>query len=216
MLTAAGLKLLDFGLAKISQNPPSHDVGSASTHTELSAAGMLWGTLSYMSPEQLQGLAVDHRADIFALGAVLYEMLTARRAFVGASQAEIIAAVLGAEPQPIKTVRPDAPQSLVSVVKACLHKAPDHRWQHAADVAMVLRTIIREPMRRAVMEGRPPRRQTSKSIRSLVVLPFTNAADDSNQQVLSGWNDRESYRVDVRDRTVKGNLASFGNEVPGK
>jgi serine/threonine protein kinase len=183
MLTATGAKLLDFGLAKINTNALL--AATATTQTELSAAGMLMGTLAYMSPEQLQGVAIDHRADLFALGAVLYEMLTARRAFEGVGNADVIAAVLRSDPQPVKNVRPEIPHSLAAVVKACLHKEPEHRWQHAADVGMVLRTMIREPMRRPVTEGRSHRQQTSKSIRSLVVLPFSNATNDANQQYLA-------------------------------
>ena len=140
------------------------------------------GTVPYMSPEQLQGSTVDRRTDIFALGAVLYKMLTARHAFEGSSQAEIIAAVLKVDPKPLRTVRPHTPESLAAVIKACLHKAPDQRWQHAADVAMALRTMVREP--RPVTEGRSHRRETAKAIRSLVVLPFTNANTDSSQRSL--------------------------------
>jgi eukaryotic-like serine/threonine-protein kinase len=130
MLTATGAKLLDFGLAKVNTNALL--AATATTQTELSAAGMLMGTLAYMSPEQLQGVAIDHRADLFALGAVLYEMLTARRAFEGVGNADVIAAVLRSDPQPVKNVRPEIPHSLAAVVKACLHKEPEHRWQHGS------------------------------------------------------------------------------------
>ena len=135
MLTATGAKLLDFGLAKISANALLHEVGHCDDADRTQRRRDVDGHALYMSPEQLQGVAVDHRTDLFAFGAVLYEMLTARRAFEGVGQADVIAAVLGATPKPVKTVRPDIPHSLVSVVKACLHKAPEHRWQHAADVA---------------------------------------------------------------------------------
>ena len=214
MLTATGAKWLDFGLAKINANALLHETATVTTQTELSAAGMLMGTLAYMSPEQLQGVAVDHRADLFAFGAVLYQMLTARRAFEGVGQADVIAAVLRSDPQPVKTVRPDIPHSLAAVVKACLHKEPEHRWQHAADVGMVLRTMIREPMRRLVTEWT----LTSSADVEVDTQPRRAAiyeCDERCQPTVSRRrNDRKPYRVDVCNRTFEGHLASFGNEVP--
>ena len=129
-------KLLDFGLAKLtapSGTPALH--GHAATVTSpITGQGTILGTLLYMSPEQLQGLETDARSDIFSFGAVLYEMVTGTRAFAGSSQASIIAAVLEREPASITTHVPLTPPALDRVVRKCLAKDPDRRWQSAADL----------------------------------------------------------------------------------
>ena len=138
MLTAHGVKLLDFGLAAL-RPPPGlidggHDKGST-------AAGTILGTLQYMSPEQIQAKPVDGRTDIFAVGAILYEMLTGRKAFDADSPAGVVAAVLDHTPQPLKNDRPDVPAVLEWAVAHCLSKVADERWQSAADLARQLRWI---------------------------------------------------------------------------
>jgi serine/threonine protein kinase len=140
MLTRAGAKLLDFGLAQaraaavIAEQP-----GEAGPATRtLTAEGTIVGTLSYMAPEQLHGADTDTRADIFAFGAVVYEMLTGRRAFEGQSQASVIAAILERNPA---TIQPFAPPLLESIVMRCLAKDPDERWQTAKDLGQALRWI---------------------------------------------------------------------------
>jgi Tol biopolymer transport system component len=144
MLTRSGVKLLDFGLAKLREK----DVEPALSHLPtrlaskpLTERGTVLGTFQYMSPEQLEGKDVDARSDIFALGAVLYEMSTAKRAFNGTSQASLIAAILSAEPPPISTVQKMSPSALDRLVKTCLAKDPDERWQSAHDVSAQLRGI---------------------------------------------------------------------------
>ena len=99
------------------------------------------GTFQYMAPEQLEGAEADPRTDIFALGALLYEMATARRAFEGKSKTSLIAAILSTQPPPISSVQPVMPPALDHVVKKCLEKDPDDRWQSAHDVASELRWI---------------------------------------------------------------------------
>src|SRR5207237_4670062 len=105
------------------------------------AQGMMLGTFQYMSPEQVEGKEADARSDIFALGAVLYEVASGRCAFTGKSQASIVAAILASEPQPISAVQPMSPPALDRVVRTCLAKDPDDRWQTAHDVMLELKWI---------------------------------------------------------------------------
>src|SRR6185503_18819634 len=107
----------------------------------LTTEGSIVGTVPYMSPEQLDGQEPDARADIFALGAVLHEMVTGQRAFTGKSQASLIAAILGSDPPPVSRVQPAAPPALDRVISKCLAKDPDDRWQSAHDLASELRWV---------------------------------------------------------------------------
>jgi Tol biopolymer transport system component/tRNA A-37 threonylcarbamoyl transferase component Bud32 len=146
MITRSGVKLLDFGLAKLRATGPSgafSGVSALRTQTEatLTAQGTIVGTFPYMAPEQLEGREADARSDIFALGAVLYEMATGRKTFVGTSPASLIAAILGSTPPPISTVQPMTPPALDRVVKTCLEKDPEDRWQTAHDVKLELQWI---------------------------------------------------------------------------
>ena len=139
MLTKAGAKLLDFGLAKA--NPLGGSENDVTMTMALTSEGTIVGTFQYMAPEQLEGGEADARTDIFALGAVLYEMATGRRAFEGKSRASLIAAILGTQPPPIAQVRPATPPALDRLVQACLAKDPDDRWQTAHDLMLGLRFI---------------------------------------------------------------------------
>jgi serine/threonine-protein kinase len=147
MLTASGVKLLDFGLAKLSaptgkavmaglSDEPTESADISGTHTIL-------GTLRYMAPEQLEGRDADARTDIFALGAVLYEMATGHRAFRQHSDAGTISAILTRDPVPMVDRQPETPHNFQFVVDVCLAKNPDDRWQSARDLARAL-TWIRE------------------------------------------------------------------------
>ena len=137
MLTKAGAKLLDFGLAKATENA-STLAPPLTQSAKLTKEGMLLGTLQYMSPEQIQGKEAGPGSDIFALGLVLYEMVTAKSAFTGNSQAAIAGAIVASEPQPMKTLQPTTPPALERVVKACLAKTPEERWQSAYDLKLEL------------------------------------------------------------------------------
>jgi Tol biopolymer transport system component len=108
-------------------------------HKPLTQEGTIVGTFQYMAPEQIEGGEADARTDIFALGALLYEMVTGRRAFEGKSRASLIASVLDRDPPPISAVQPVAPRALERIVQTCLRKQPDERWQSAHDVATALR-----------------------------------------------------------------------------
>ena len=151
MLTKSGVKLLDFGLAKqgpggavaeIVATSAGFTASPTATKQEgLTAEGTILGTLQYMAPEQLEGKPADARTDVFALGLLLYEMATGRKAFEGKSQASLIAAILTAEPRPISAVQPLSPPALDRVVSACLAKDPDDRRQTAHDVGLDLKWI---------------------------------------------------------------------------
>src|SRR5260370_1246304 len=146
MLTKSGAKLMDFGLAKQS------DLASLSAaltemtveQSKLTGEGMLVGTFQYMAPEQLEGKEADPRTDIFAFGEVMYEMVTGKPAFNGGSRASLIASILTSEPVPISQVQPLTPPPLERVVRKCLAKDPDERWQSAADLASELKWMSSE------------------------------------------------------------------------
>ncbi|HXN20132.1 MAG TPA: protein kinase [Candidatus Binatus sp.] len=151
MLTKSGAKLLDFGLAKASVPPLAGDFSSSPTVSRplvgkaqsdaLTAQGTIVGTYQYMSPEQLEGGEADERSDIFSFGSVLYEMATAKKAFSAKSTASLIAAILKEQPRPISELQPMAPPALERVVKTCLEKDPDERWQSAGDLKRELTWI---------------------------------------------------------------------------
>jgi serine/threonine protein kinase/Tol biopolymer transport system component len=162
MLTKAGAKLLDFGLAKLHTAPQDAGAGTTLTQT-LTGDGKLAGTVPYMAPEQLEGREADARSDLFAFGAVLYEMLTGRRAFDGESQSKVIAALLDHDPPPITGLQPLAPPALVRIVQKCLAKDPEQRWQSARDLtddlkwaadlgpeAVAPETVLSSPWRRGI------------------------------------------------------------------
>ena len=141
MLSKSGTKLLDFGLAKASATPASTATVDATLSKSLTEEGVVVGTFKYMAPEQLEGKELDSRTDIFALGAVLYEMCTGRSAFGGASRASLIAAIMSSQPAPISSLQPLSPPAFDRVVQTCLAKDPDERWQTAHDVRLQLEWI---------------------------------------------------------------------------
>jgi serine/threonine protein kinase len=151
MLTKTGAKLLDFGIAKAHAGPASFGSDSslstpnprfqAPDAPKLTVTGTILGTVQYMAPEQVEGRAADARADIFALGGVIYEILTGRKAFQGQTQASIIGAILRDDPPPISSSQPVSPRALDFVVDKCLAKDPDERWQSAYDVMSQLAWI---------------------------------------------------------------------------
>ncbi len=141
-LTPEGAKLLDFGLAKIREADGVIEGADENTRTTpLTGKGSIIGTLNYMSPEQLEGKEADNRSDIFAFGAVLYEMLTGQRAFSGQSQASLIAGIIEREPVPPSEIKPMTPPGLNRLVRKCLAKDPEQRWQSTRDLADELRWI---------------------------------------------------------------------------
>jgi len=177
MLTKTGAKLMDFGLAK-----PAAAIGAGSSSASLATMskpltveGTILGTFQYMSPEQLEGMDADVRSDIFSLGAVLYEMITGKRAFEGKTTASTIAAILAAEPKPISALQPTSPPALEHIVQACLKKDPDDRMQTAHDVKLQLKWIAEgtsdvSPLSTAAIRGLPGRRGVILGIGSLLLV----------------------------------------------
>jgi serine/threonine protein kinase/Tfp pilus assembly protein PilF len=213
-------KVLDFGLAKLVPkgvaiaDDDSGGESSSSTSTSTSIAGIISGTPSYMSPEQVRGDALDARTDIFSLGLVLYEMATGRQAFGGTGGA-IIEAVLTRSPVSVRAINPDIPAALEAIIEKALHKDREQRYQHAADLLADLQRLKREidsgrtdqagdsvsllastsgpvsSTSHAVSRTTTPQSgsfrapRASKTISSLAVLPFENVSRDPENDYLS-------------------------------
>jgi Tol biopolymer transport system component len=172
MLTAVGAKLLDFGIAKHNDDGRADPLGPT-TLQPITVEGVIVGTLRYMAPEQLQGRPVDHRADIFALGAILYEMVSGKGAFDAPDSASIIAAVVSSEPVPLADLVPGIPRAVARIVRVCLAKDPAGRWSSARDVAIQLRGAIDESTVTASLPaaaGRAPRGRLAWAITALAVV----------------------------------------------
>jgi eukaryotic-like serine/threonine-protein kinase len=163
VLTKSGAKLLDFGLAKTTaladataRSPVADVTRTPTISAPLTQQGMLLGTFQYMAPEQIEGDEADARTDVFAFGAVFYEMLTGRKAFEGKTQASIIGAIMAANPAPVSALQPLAPASLDRVVKKCLAKDSDARWQSAADLRDELQWIASAQTHNGTSPGEVP------------------------------------------------------------
>jgi len=141
MLTAAGAKLLDFGLAKSIAAASLATMTATKVASPVTQEGTIVGTFQYMSPEQVEGRELDGRSDIFSLGAVLYEMVTGKRAFEGKAQLSVASAILEKEPEPISAVKPMTPAALDHAIRQCLAKDPEERWQTGRDLASELQWI---------------------------------------------------------------------------
>ncbi len=154
MLTSGGCKILDFGLARDGAPSPGDAVDRAApTRTEITEEGAVVGTLPYMAPEQVAGSGVDSRADIWALGCIVYELVAGQRAFPASERTELTAQVLEASPSPLRQLRASAPARLDWVVSRCLEKDPERRWQSARDVALELQYLGEES---SELESHPP------------------------------------------------------------
>ena len=172
MITRTGARLLDFGLARAVPLPARRSrrrsAGPRVTGT-LTTEGTILGTLSYMAPEQIDGRDVDTRADVFAFGAVLFEMVTGLKAFEGETPARVMSAILRDEPARVSSIVPVTPAALEALIHACLAKDPNDRWQNIADVARQLRHL------REMMSGRPLRRRIPAPIDSAAGGDCTSA-----------------------------------------
>jgi eukaryotic-like serine/threonine-protein kinase len=181
MLTKSGVKLVDFGLAKLVASVPmasSLSILPTQAGANLTQEGTILGTFQYMAPEQLEGKEADARTDIFAFGAVLHEMATGQKAFSGKSQASLIAAILDSQPPPISTIQPMTPPALDRVVKTCLAKDPDDRWQTAHDVMLQLKWIAEGGSQARIPAPVAARRQSRERIAwgAAAVLAVTTVA----------------------------------------
>jgi tetratricopeptide (TPR) repeat protein len=136
------VKILDFGIAKLVAPRSLGEPVQATTLVEATEAGTTLGTVGYMSPEQVRGLSVDHRTDIFSFGCVLYEMLSGKRAFAGATAADTLSAILSKDPPPLPSPDPDIPPSLEAIVNECLEKRREDRFSSAHDLALALRSCM--------------------------------------------------------------------------
>ena len=164
------VKVLDFGLAKLQEPDKPEHVSELMTQG-LTREGTIVGTVPYMAPEQLQGRAVDHRADLFSLGIIFYQMLTGRRPFHGGTSAETISAILRDTPHPVNEINVALPNHLARIVRRCLNKDPNERYQTARDLLIELKELkqeISDTERRAV--------------NSIAVLPFANMSPDPEQE----------------------------------
>jgi len=189
MLTTGGTKLLDFGLAKIAPSPvsgaietrlasrsPDNPQGPAAS-APLTSRGSLLGTFQYMAPEQVEGRDADARADIWAFGCLLYEMATGKRAFDGKTQASLIASILEREPRPMAELQPMTPPALDGIVRMCLAKDPDDRFQTARDLWLQLRAIKDGGSTADAPAGVvPPRRRRALWISAAIALAGLAAA----------------------------------------
>src|SRR6516164_6866874 len=133
------VKILDFGLAKV--NSPQVSSGSEAALTQATEPGVVMGTVGYMSPEQVHGKNADHRSDIFAFGAILYELVTGKQTFRKPTSAETMAAILNEDPPPVSQLVPNAPPALQRIVNRCLEKNPEQRFQSASDLAFALEAL---------------------------------------------------------------------------
>src|SRR5262249_5925630 len=136
------VKVLDFGLAKLAQTESMQtEVSRLETGAQLSTPGMILGTVGYMAPEQVRGKTADARSDIFAFGAILYEMISGKRAFHGETSADTMSAILGKEPQELSDSVANLPPAMTRIVEHCMEKNPAQRFQSMHDVGFYLETL---------------------------------------------------------------------------
>ena len=168
------LKILDFGLARSTTGLESSSDGSAVTSARPTEAGTILGTIGYMSPEQVRGQTTDARSDIFSLGAVVYEMLTSRRAFKGETTADTMTAILSADPSEIRSARTVIPPQISRILRRTLEKKPDERFQSARDLGFALEAV--SDVDAALSSGEP-----GAGPPSIAVLPFTDMSAQKDQ-----------------------------------
>jgi TolB-like protein/Tfp pilus assembly protein PilF len=191
MVTGDGVvKILDFGLARESESHGSDD--EAATKLGLTQAGMIVGTVPYMSPEQIEGKPVDHRSDIFSLGVVLYEMATGARPFSGGSSPALMSSILKDRPRPITDTRTDLPEGVWQLVSRCLEKASRDRVQSAQDIHVELKALLRAWESGTSAPAAKPASATERTVSSdlrVAVLPFTFRGSGDAEALADGLTD---------------------------
>ena len=172
------MKVLDFGLAKIEIPQSTETVLRSTPELLVTSPGMVLGTIAYMAPEQLRADVVDHRVDLFALGVVLYELLTARLPFRGNTLADTFDRIFHQEPEPISRFVPTVPVELERIVRKALEKSAGDRYQSARELHIDLRQIARRLETNETTRGmRAPKVEAGQ--RSIAVLTFTNVTRDA-------------------------------------
>ena len=192
MVTGDGVvKVLDFGLARESEAPGGADEDAA-TSLGLTQAGMIVGTVPYMSPEQIEGKPVDHRSDIFSLGVVLYEMATGARPFSGGSSPALMSSILKDRPRPIADTRADVPDGVWRLVARCLEKSPRDRVQSAQDIHVELKALRRAWESGTSAPAVKPASASAHTVSSdlrVAVLPFTCRGSGDGEALADGLTD---------------------------
>jgi len=165
--SASHIKLLDFGLAKWVASDHAGSLAAQPTRMDVTVQGTILGTMQYMAPEQVEGREADARTDIFAFGAVFYEMVTGKRAFEGKSQASLIGAIMKAEPRPLSHAQPMTPAVVEHLVARCLAKDPDDRWQDAHSVKLKLQWIGRN---RSATAAALPQKRSRLEVAAMTIV----------------------------------------------
>ncbi|HUP63433.1 MAG TPA: serine/threonine-protein kinase [Thermoanaerobaculia bacterium] len=219
MLTKAGAKLLDFGLAKTGVQ--QIDPNSATLHHDqpLTTEGTILGTFQYMAPEQLEAEEADARTDIFALGAVLYEMATGRRAFQGKTKTSLIAAIVGTQPQPVSQLMPLSPPALDHVIQKCLEKEREDRWQSAHDVAEELKWIGATPIGEKMRTARSAKIATAAAVLLALALAamttmYVRARNTPKPRMSFAILPPKGYAFDVSRLSPDGTMIAFNASNP--
>jgi len=216
MVTQDGrVKVLDFGLAKAMAGDPAaaaiQDEGdttalAGSAAGPMSRPGEIMGTVPYMAPEQVRGAAVDARTDLFAFGTLLYELVTGRRPFQGATSADVSSSILRDTPPPVTAMRPDTPADLGRIIHACLEKDVERRAQAAGDVRRELelaRRMFDSGASQATPGGRAPGAVTASDAPSIAVLPFANLGRDGNDEYFADGITEDVIAQLCKVRTLK-------------
>ena len=195
-------KVLDFGLAKVAESSEGENESATLTLTQ---AGTAMGTLPYMSPEQLQGRRLDHRTDLFSVGAVLYEMTTGQRPFLGSSSMEISSSILRDTPRPAAELRADLPNGLQKILDRCLAKELTERYASARELREALDRLRRE------LSSGSRACATSSGEASIAVLPFTNMSADPENEFFSDGITEEIINAltQIEDLRVAARTSAF-------